>query len=179
MITYEMRKGNSQKATISSLEEWNNMNDSLLLRDVAESDLPIFFEQQRDPEAASMADFPSREREPFMEHWTKILADKNVVVRTILFNGQVAGNILSFEVNGKREVGYWLGREFWGYGIATRALAKFLEFVTERPLYGYVAKKHLASQRVLAKCGFKPFGSATEFSQLKNAEVEYIIFTLE
>ena len=32
-----------------------------MLRNVAESDLPIFFEHQRDPDATAMAAFPSRE----------------------------------------------------------------------------------------------------------------------
>ena len=127
----------------------------LQLRDVTESDLPIFFEQQLNPDATRMAVFPSKEREPFMAHWAKILADDSVSIQTILFDGQVAGNIVSFEQAGKREVGYWLGKEFWGKGIATQALATFLGQVTTRPLYGYVAKHNIASRRVLEKCGFK------------------------
>ncbi len=51
-------------------------------------------------------------------------------------------------------MGYWLGREYWGKGIATRALSLFLDQVTARPLYAYVAKHNLASIRVLQKCGF-------------------------
>jgi RimJ/RimL family protein N-acetyltransferase/protein tyrosine phosphatase (PTP) superfamily phosphohydrolase (DUF442 family) len=124
------------------------------LRDVLETDLPIFFEQQLDPDAARMAAFPSRSRDTFMVHWAKILADENVQTQTILFNGQVAGNIVSFEQDGKREVGYWLGKEFWDQGVATRALADFLGQVKVRPLYAYVAKHNLASRRVLEKCGF-------------------------
>lgn len=128
--------------------------DNLQLRDVTESDLPIFFEQQLDPEACRMAAFPPRERDAFMAHWEKILKDKNVTTQTVLFNGQVVGNIVSFEQSGKREVGYWLGKEFWGRGIATSALSVFLGQVKQRPLYAYVAKHNLASRRVLEKCGF-------------------------
>jgi uncharacterized protein (TIGR01244 family) len=124
------------------------------LRDVVETDLTIFFEQQLDPHATRMAAFPSRDRESFMAHWAKILRDDNVQIRTILFDGKVAGNIVSFEQAGKREVGYWLGKEFWGRGIATQALATFLGQVTTRPLCGYVAKHNIASRRVLEKCGF-------------------------
>jgi RimJ/RimL family protein N-acetyltransferase len=51
-------------------------------------------------------------------------------------------------------VGYWVGREFWGRGIATRALAAFLDEVSERPIYAGVADTNLASIRVLEKCGF-------------------------
>ena len=70
------------------------------LREVIDSDLPIFFEQQSDPQANRMAAFPAREREPFMVHWARILADGSNVIRTILFEGRVAGNIVSFEQSG-------------------------------------------------------------------------------
>src|SRR5512136_2953562 len=105
------------------------MTDSVLLRDVIASDLPIFFEQQLDPVATQMAAFPARDRETFMTHWAKILADESNILKTILYDDQVAGNIVSWEHSGEREVGYWLGREYWGKGIATRALAAFLEQV--------------------------------------------------
>jgi RimJ/RimL family protein N-acetyltransferase len=90
-----------------------------------------------------------------MAHWAKIMADDSVILKTILFNGQVAGNILSFVKSGEREVGYWLGKEYWGKGIATKALAAFLKQVKTRPLYGHVAKHNIGSRRVLEKCGFK------------------------
>ncbi len=116
------------------------MPSSTLLRDVTESDLPIFFEQQLDPEATAMAAFPSRDRESFMAHWAKIMADDSVILKTILFDGQVAGSIVSWEVSGEREVGYWLGKEFWGKGIATQALAEYVRIVKSRPLFAHVAR---------------------------------------
>jgi RimJ/RimL family protein N-acetyltransferase len=133
------------------------MTITALLRDVIESDLPIFFEQQLDPVANQMAAFPARDRDAFMAHWVKILTDEANILKTILYGDQVAGNIVSWEQpdeGSEREVGYWLGREYWGKGIATRALAAFLEQVTARPLYAYVSKHNLASIRVLQKCGF-------------------------
>ncbi len=41
---------------------------------------------------------------------------------------------------GQREVGYWFGRQYWGKGVATRALAAFLDHVAVRPLYAHVVK---------------------------------------
>ena len=64
---------------------------------------------------------------------------------------QVAGNIIGFEVDGKREVGYWIGKEYWGQGIATKALAAFLEEVKKRPLYAHVAKHNVRSRRLDAE----------------------------
>ena len=95
------------------------MTNQVMLREVLEADLEIFFEHQREPEAVRMAAFPSREREAFMAHWHKIMDDPTVILRTIVFEGQVAGNVVSFVQSGQREVGYWIGKEFWGQGIAT------------------------------------------------------------
>lgn len=121
---------------------------------MAEDDLPVFFEHQMDADANRMAGFPPRDRDAFMAHWNTILRDESVVVRTVLLDGQVAGNVVAFDFEGRHEVGYWIGRTFWGKGVATRALRAFLEEVTERPLYAGVAELNVASIRVLEKCGF-------------------------
>ena len=125
-----------------------------LLRDVVESDLPTFFEHQQDPEATAMADFPARDRDAFDTHWARILADDSLTKKTIVFEGQVAGNAVSWSQDGRRLVGYWLGREFWGKGLATRALAELVVELGTRPLHAYVAKTNIGSIRVLEKCGF-------------------------
>ena len=156
---------------------YTHIMSSTLLRDVTESDLPVFYEQQLDPEATAMAAFPSREREAFMLHWAKIVADKSVILKTILFDGQVAGNIVCWEVLGEWEVGYWIGKEYWGRGIATKALLEFLEIVKTRPLFAHAAKHNLASRRVLEKCGFTVVGG-DKFTDRNGREVEEIILKL-
>src|SRR5574342_624731 len=134
------------------------MEADLRLRDVTESDLPIFFEQQLDPEATAMAAFPSRDHEAFMKHWAAIMADHTNILKTILYDDEVAGNIVSWGYPSEREVGYWLGRKFWGKGIATAALAEFLKIEKTRPLMAHVVRHNVASQHVLVKCGFKVVG---------------------
>ena len=64
-----------------------------LLRDVAESDLDAFYQQQLDPEATAMALFPARDREAFDAHWRRVLADDSAVKRTIVDDGAVAGHV--------------------------------------------------------------------------------------
>ncbi len=130
------------------------LTSDVRLRDVVEEDLAIFFDQQWDPEANRMAAFPARERIAFMAQWTMILADDTIAKQTILCDQQVAGNIVSWDEAGAREVGYWLGRNYWGKGVATRALSAFLEHMQTRPVYAHVAKHNIASMRVLQKCGF-------------------------
>jgi RimJ/RimL family protein N-acetyltransferase len=92
-------------------------------------------------------------------------------VKTILFDGWVAGNVVSWDQPREREVGYWIGREYWGKGVATRALVQFLVHETVRPLHTHVAKHNLASIRELEKCGFTISGEATETSLTGDEEV--------
>ncbi len=154
------------------------MANPVRLRDTLESDLSIFYEQQLDPDAIQMAAFPPRNKEAFMAHWIKILADDSVLIKTILFEESVAGNIVCFEQLGEREVGYWLGKEFWGKGIASQALAQFLDLIETRPLYAHVAKHNNASKRVLEKCGFKVAAEDKFFSKIFGADIEEYILIL-
>ena len=131
---------------------------NIQLRNVLESDLPVLFEHQADPVANQMAAFPARDRDSFLAHWKKILAYESNLIRIILFEEQVAGTIMSFDMDSKREIGYWLGRQYWGKGIATQALTQFLVLERTRPLYGYVVKHNFGSRRVLEKCGFSFYG---------------------
>ena len=148
------------------------------LRDVTEADLPIFFEHQLDPEATRMAAFPARDRDAFMAHWAKILADETLGKQTILVNGQVAGNIGSWEQLGERDVGYWIGRQYWGQGVATRALTAYLSHEVARPLYAHVAKHNIGSLRVLEKCGFIVCGEEQGVPDAQGNEVDEIILRL-
>jgi RimJ/RimL family protein N-acetyltransferase len=129
----------------------------LTLRDVAEDDLLVFFEHQRDPEANTKAAFPARDLDSFLSHWrTKVLANKNGIAKTVVVDGHVVGNVVSWEHEAKRFIGYWIGRSHWGKGIATAALAEFLAVVeTRRPMFAFVAAHNGASIRVLEKCGFE------------------------
>lgn len=130
------------------------MTDDVALREVTVADLPTLFEQQLDPESVKMAAVPARNRPAFDVHWAKVLDDATVAKQVILFREEVAGYLCCFERDGRRLVGYWIGKEFWGKGIATRALTLFLGSVRERPLFAHVAKHNRGSIRVLEKCGF-------------------------
>ncbi|HAV76939.1 MAG TPA: N-acetyltransferase [Anaerolineae bacterium] len=154
------------------------MSSSFYLRKTTTTDLPILFEHQLDPEACAMAAFPSRDKEAFYSHWTKIMANESNILMTILIEGRVAGSIVSWEQAGEQEVGYWLGKEFWGRGIATEALNQFLKVVKTRPLIAHVAKHNIGSKRVLEKCGFKLAGD-DKYLNIGNEEVKEFVFSLD
>lgn len=158
------------------------MTNQLLLRNMENDDLPVFFEHQLDPEANYMAAFTAKDptnREAFMAHWQRILADKTVILQTILCDGQVAGSVSSYEEEGRPEVTYWLGKEYWGKGIATWALTEFLtNHNTTRPIYARVAKDNPGSRRVLEKCGFKMIGESKGFANARGQEIEELLLEL-
>ena len=78
-----------------------------------------------------------------------------MITRTIVADGVVAGNIGSWPDDSQQLVGYWVGRAWWGRGVATQALTLLLDKVSIRPLYAHVAKHNIGSIRVLDKCGFR------------------------
>jgi RimJ/RimL family protein N-acetyltransferase len=130
------------------------------LRPVEDGDLETLYEHQLDEQAAAMAGFPSRGRDAFIAHWDRIRADPACLTLSIVAGGELAGNLGCFPDAGKRAVGYWIGKEFWGRGIATAALRSFLDGYAERPLHAWVLKTNAASRRVLEKCGFEPADDA-------------------
>jgi RimJ/RimL family protein N-acetyltransferase len=138
------------------------------LRAVIEADLSIFFAHHQDPARCTWP--PSPPRDPadwhaFLAHWRRNLAAPTVIIRTILVDGAVAGSVLSYETDGEPEVSYWLGRAFWGRGIATTALARFLAAINpQRPIFARVAKDNFGSRRVLEKCGFTVIGEDKGFA---------------
>ncbi len=156
-------------------------SQSVILRDVSEGDLPIFFEHQLDSVAVAMAAFTTKDpsdREAFSNHWARVLANDSIVKKTIVAQNVVVGHVVQFDRDGDAEITYWLGREHWGQGIATKALALLLTEVEIRPLFARVVKDNVASARVLEKCGFERYGEDEGFANARGKVVEEWIYRL-
>lgn len=151
----------------------------LTLRAVDPGDLPSFFAHQQDPQATHMAAFTAQDpsdEDAFLVRWTRLLHDDTVLARTVLVDGEVAGHVLSFAQNGTTEVTYWIARPLWGRGIATAALAAFLQEQRTRPLHARAAKDNTASLRVLRRCGFTVTGEDRGHANARATEVdEYLL----
>jgi RimJ/RimL family protein N-acetyltransferase len=155
-----------------------------MLRPVAEADLDVLFEQQRDPEANAMAAFGAtdpNDRVAFQARWDRIRANPGNVARVILVDGAVAGTISRWRDEGldAPEVTYWLGREFWGRGLATEALRAFLAELPDRRLYGRASATNPGSMRVLEKCGFTPLCVDRGVSASDGRTVDEVILRLD
>lgn len=137
------------------------------LRAVADADLPAIFEMRRDPEAVRMAAFTAEDpsdRAAFDAHMRRLRTSPEINMRAIVVDGQLAGTIGWFEVDGDTEVTYWLDRSVWGRGVATRALRMILAEVPVRPIYARAAADNAGSLRVLAKAGFREIGEETAYA---------------
>jgi RimJ/RimL family protein N-acetyltransferase len=146
--------------------------ESITIREVESSDLETFYEHQLDPEANRMAAFVSkdpRDKVAFHALWDKILNSSQNTTRTIVAEGQVAGHIACYPDGGNLEVTYWLGREFWGRGLATEALNRMLRLVVDRPIFARAATDNIASIRVLQKSGLKS-SEKTKISPMAEAK---------
>ena len=82
-------------------------------------DLPLLFELWADPVAIRMAAFTAPEhmdRHAFERCWSRLRADKTVLTKVIVVDGDVAGTIGSWGDCRDREVTFWIGRSYWGKG---------------------------------------------------------------
>ena len=157
------------------------MGNDVQLRRVETADLALFFEHHLEvrplPASASASERDAR-KAVFLDRWAQMLSDDEVVARTIVWNGEVAGYIARFIQREKPSVATWLGRSYWGKGIATRAAQAFLAQIEERPLYARVAYDNLASLQILRKIGFEIVGHDSFFSDVHGYEIDEIILAL-
>jgi RimJ/RimL family protein N-acetyltransferase len=152
------------------------------LREVRDEDLAVLFEQWADPVAAHMAAFTApdhMDQDAFGRRWSRIRADETTINRVIVVDGEVAGSIGSWGDPGEREVTYWIGRSYWGKGIATSALNAFLTVDRSRPLHARIAHDNVASRRVLEKCGFRVIATERGFAEARSGEIEEFVLRLE
>ena len=154
-----------------------------LLREVRDTDLDVLFSHWTDPKANRVAAFapadPS-DREAFDERWRRIRESDDSTALVIEVDGKVVGSISGWTNEGEREVTYWIGREHWGRGIATRALAEFLADVERtRPIQASTADDNVGSQRVLEKCGFHRVGVRRAFATSRGEELDEVFFRLD
>lgn len=159
-----------------------NRFESITLREIESSDLETFYQHQLDRQAIRMAAFVGKDRKDevaFNAHWDKILHSPQNINRTIVADGQIAGYIACYPDGEHMEVTYWLGREFWGKGLATQALTRMLDLVVERPIFARAATDNIGSIRVLQKCGFKTIGKDKGFANGRGEETEEYILRLD
>lgn len=98
-------------------------------------------------------------------------------------NGKIIGMIglmhLDFKFK-KAEVGYWLGKKYWGQGLAKEALLLILEYAFKdlklNRVYAKVYSRNIPSQKLLEKYNFKLEGRLREDGLFKNKKDDFLIY---
>ena len=151
------------------------------LRPIEDSDLDALFDQMRDPESVQMAAFTAKDpddREAFETHMSTVRTAPDVTMRAVTRDGRLVGSIASFVVEDHTEVTYWIDRAVWGQGVASEALAQFLDTVVVRPLYARTASDNVGSLRVLRKAGFTVTGTEISYASARRTEIEECLLRL-
>lgn len=133
---------------------------SIQLRRTTAADIPTLHTYELDEASNQLAGTKPRDWPTFQARWAQILADADgsktgVTPRVILADGVVVGAVNIAPHEGASSIGYWIAREHWGRGIASRAVALMLTEFTRRPLFATTAGHNLPSIRVLQKAGFE------------------------
>ena len=151
------------------------------LRPIDDSDLDDLFDQMRDPESVWMAAFTAKDpndREAFDAHMSKVRTSPDGTMRAVIRGGRLVGSIASFVREGDTEVTYWIDRSVWGQGVASQALAIFLDTVTVRPVYARAASDNVGSLRVLQRAGFAIIGTEISYANARSTEIEETVLRL-
>ena len=79
-------------------------------------------------------------------------------------------------------LGYWMGADYAGKGIMTRAVALVLPFVFDtldlHRIEAACLPDNMASRRVLTSNGFRPIGVAEHYLQINGAWRDHMLFAL-
>jgi RimJ/RimL family protein N-acetyltransferase len=151
------------------------------LRPIDDSDLDALFDQMRDPESVWMAAFTAKDpndREAFDAHMAKVRTSPDGTMRAVIRGGRLVGSIASFVREGDTELTYWVDRSVWGQGVASQALALFLDIVSVRPVYARAASDNIGSLRVLQRAGFAIIGTEISYANAQGTEIEETVLRL-
>jgi ribosomal-protein-alanine N-acetyltransferase len=167
---------------LNQISSQQMINTDITLTKTEEADLNALFQFQLDGEANYLAAFTAKDptdKAAYIAKYTPFLTNPTINNRTIQVNGEIVGSIAKFVMHGDAGITYWIDRKFWGQGIATTALTKFLKIEQTRPIYAGVAFDNYGSQKVLEKCGFVKTGTDKGFANARQAEIEEYIYKLE
>ena len=141
--------------------------DRILLRPWRESDAEALFKYASDPDVGPRAGWPPHQSvEESLEiirtvfntptMWAVELKETGEAIGCVGYLPASASNLQISE--DQCEVGYWIGKPYWGRGICTEALRLVIDYCFNVKhftiLWGDFFPSNPASGRVMTKCGF-------------------------
>jgi RimJ/RimL family protein N-acetyltransferase len=125
----------------------------IALRQRSLADDELHFTWQADPVQVKTT-VPARSRPDFEAWLAKISSEPTNLIRTITRDGAMVGTINTFFIGHERFIGYRVGNEHWGQGIATEAIRLMIQVDAHRPLLAVVLTSNVASVKALLRNGF-------------------------
>jgi RimJ/RimL family protein N-acetyltransferase len=101
-------------------------------------------------------------------------------VRGVELDGKLIGAVgyIEDEEQHQAEIGYWIGKPWWGNGFATEAAQTLLAYCFGPGGFRRLTCGHFvdnpASARVIAKLGFRRIGKGAQWCEARKVEVETI-----
>ena len=142
--------------------------DRLMLRRWEEADAEDLYRYASDPDVGPIAGWPAHKSiEESFDALRNVLSREEAYAICLKEDGKAIGAI-SLKLKGytdmtdrddECEIGYWLGKPFWGQGIMTEAVQEMLRHAFEdcgmsKVWIGYYEGNN-RSRRVQEKCGFR------------------------
>jgi [ribosomal protein S5]-alanine N-acetyltransferase len=136
------------------------------LRPFRKSDLPSFVNHINDKVIAARTNaIPYPYTIKHAEDWYHKICNRSrrkgsrALELAIVIDGEAAGCIAIFPKGHTAEIGYWLGRAYWGRGIMTEAVKAITKYGFDElgliRIHASTFPQSKASMRVLEKAGYK------------------------
>ena len=128
--------------------------------------------------------YKQEDAEVFIEQSQEKILKHEIKTYMIFHNKIMLGGIELRDFNGHScELGYWLGKKYWGKGFATEAVGRLLELGFDEldlnEIYASYKVGNKASKKVLEKSGFQFYREKQEFDSAleKNEQLIEMVIT--
>ena len=130
--------------------------------------------------ARMTARIPYPYSEPLAHQWLRGI-EPGEFVRAIELGGELIGAVGYMPASdGSAEIGYWIGKPWWGQGFATEAAQALVRYCFARGGFGRLTCCHFvdnpASARVISKLGFRRIGPCTAWCEARGAEIDTVLY---
>src|SRR3990172_6912693 len=160
--------------------------ERLVLRPLALSDAARIALLAGDFDVASMTGtIPHPYNEQMAGEWIgSALEGEEGTVFVIERDGTLIGCVgYREDQKGGAELGYWLGKPYWGQGYATEASAAMVAYAFDAGALDYLTIGHFAdnpaSARIITKLGFKPQGEISRDCVAREEKARCFTYRLE
>jgi [ribosomal protein S5]-alanine N-acetyltransferase len=170
-------------ATLAGMKPVHLETERLVLRPFRAADAPAFARLAGDWAVASMtSDIPYPFSAAQAMGWLRPV--RGEARFAIALDGQLIGGAGYYRrASGVAELGFWLGRPWWGQGLATEAARAVVCYGFANPrLPGFSSARfddNPASARVLAKLGFEAVGRGCIACAARGHDVEVVTYWLD